>query len=127
MAFQSGKDGRVLVSGTGLPITQWSATLTCEKLDVTNAEGNGYAEFIGGILQGDVSFTALVDAASLLNVAPGIYEGTNLTVQLHISNSGSFITGTLFTESCGWSSAVRGQPCMVAISGSFTGTYTRPS
>jgi hypothetical protein len=127
--FRSGKSGYVTSAGITLPVTGWTVNDTSEKIDVTNAAGNGFAEFISGIYQGDVSFTAIVDFDRLPNSTPGLIKGATVAVRLYLGlgGTGPYYGGNLIVESCNYSSAVRGQPVQAAISGSFTGTYTEPS
>lgn len=125
--FHSGKQGKVTCSGTDVPVVRWSGAFRAERIEVTNALSGGFAEFIAGVLQGRVRFTALWDSDTLPNDSPGLVEGASVACTLHCAASGKTFAGTLFVESVDYNSSVRGPAFHFQVTGLFSGSYTRPS
>lgn len=62
MAFYSAKNARVSVGNTNLFAMKWSINTKVDELDVSNFEGQGYAQWIGGLLDADISVDCVWDA-----------------------------------------------------------------
>lgn len=126
-SFHTGRRGKVVSESVDLPVIRWTGRFAAEKVDVTSALSNGFAEFIAGVLEGSVTFVLLWDADQLPNVAPGLVEGDQVACVLHCDDTGKTFSGNLFLESVEYNSQARNQPITVRCDGSFSGSYTRPS
>ena len=124
--FHSGTQGKAVSEGIDLPVTRWRGAFTAERIDVTNAGSGGFAEYIPGVLRGEIELTLLWDSDELPNEAPGLVEGGIVTVSLFCGASGRTFTGDVLISSVGYHSRVR-QVLTVAIGGVFTGEYQRPT
>lgn len=125
--FHGGSRGKVTIGGTELPIVGWEGDFVCERIDVTHATGNGWAEFIPGVLQGSVKFTLLWDADDIPSGTLGLIEGATLACALFCGSTSENFAGNVFLERCRYVSQVRARPLTVEVEGYFTGAWTRPA
>lgn len=61
MAAFSARNARISYEGTNLLGLKWSINVKVDEIDVSNFEGRGYVDYIGGLWEADVSFDAIVD------------------------------------------------------------------
>lgn len=125
--FHSGRQGKVKTAGIDLPIVSWEGDFSCERIEVTNAQSGGFAEFIPGVIQGTAKFLLLWDSTAPPHLSPGLVEGASVACELHCGATGKCFSGTLFVERCRYLSQVRARPLAVEASGAFTGSYARPA
>lgn len=127
MSFHSGKQGKVAAGGVDLPVTGWQGNFAADRVDVTSTAGGGFAEYIAGVLRGEVQFEALWDDVALPNAnPPNLVEGQTVAVALHCAATGKTFAGNVLVDSMRYDSRVRGR-VSYRCGGSFTGSYTRPS
>ncbi len=125
--FHSGRQGKVLAGAFELPVTRWSGAFRCELVEITNAGGGGFAEFLPGVVSAQVRISLLWDSDELPNQAPGLVEGGSVSCTLQCGSTDKTFTGTMMIESVSYESVVRGPPVRLEVAGRFTGPYTRPS
>lgn len=134
MAFQAGYDKGCVFnldggSNTTLNIRAWSWNEQVNKLVTTHTGSAGIAACIAGVLDGDGTIEANVDAAALPNnTAPGIVPGAKAVIRPAVGSSNNWAIHVMVV-SVNWKSAVDGlvtYSANVALD-STTNTYTRPS
>jgi len=123
MAAFSAKYARVQLSGVNMFALKWTITTKTDALDVTNFEGNGYAAYIGGILDADVSCDCIFDSAQAPmvnppNIVPAALLGNGLTgagssVKFYLDRTGAAYAGfwsfsQLLIETVNMDTEVRG-------------------
>jgi len=131
MAFTplSAKNAQVRIGTSVLTAKKWSVTPKTDALDITNFEGVGYGDYIGGIIDADISIefdwdSAADSYANPPNLAPTAIVGP---VKLYVNTTASAFWNfplALVVEAP-QNAEVRG-----LITGSVTmkskGTYTAP-
>lgn len=79
MAAFSARNARISFEDTWLLALKWTVNIKADELDVSNMESQGYADYIGGLWEADISFDAIVDSAVASNsfyIWPGKNTGT---------------------------------------------------
>jgi hypothetical protein len=123
MAAFSAKFARVQLSGVNMVALKWTINAKTDALDVTNFEGSGYAAYIGGILDADISCDCVFDSvqAPFANppaLAPAALLGNGLTgagsaVKFYLDRTGATYAGfwsfaNILIETCNMDTEVRG-------------------
>ena len=130
MAFFSAKNAKIRLGATVLTAKSWTATSEADELDVTNFEGGGYTEVIGGVKKLTVQIEIDWDAAANPFDAPRTLTpgSTVATVKLYLNDT----TGPywdipiLFIRSASNPMEVR-QSARLSINGTGSGTFTHPT
>lgn len=93
---RSAKNAKVRIGTQILVAKKWTVTPKSDKLDVSNFEGGGFYEFIGGLVQADVEIEFDMDAAAVNATGnnydiPNIQPGNNNTavVKLFLNDTTS--------------------------------------
>jgi len=132
MAFYSAKNAKVRIGAgaTVLTAKSWTVTSEADELDVTNFEGGGYTEVIGGIKKITVQIELDLDGAanpfdSPRSITPG---STIVTVKLYLNDTTGpyWSIPTLYIRSCSNPMEVR-QSARLSISGTGTGSFVHPT
>lgn len=130
MAFFSAKNAKVRIGATVLTAKSWTVTAEADELDVTNFEGNGYTEVIGGVKKLTVQIEIDWDSAANPFDSPrSIIPGSTIsTVKLYVNDTTGpyWSIGTLFIRSVSNPMEVR-QSARVSINGTGSGSYTLPT
>lgn len=70
----SARNARINYDGSNLLGLKWSINVKVDEIDVSNFEGLGYVDYIGGLWEADISFDAIHPggaAVSYTNLYPG--------------------------------------------------------
>ena len=86
MAAFSARNARVIYEGLALLALKWTVNVKADELDVSNMESQGYADFIGGLWEADISIDAIVDSA---NAAFYIWPGKSTSTVTFYFDSGT--------------------------------------
>lgn len=127
MAFLAGKGGRISAGGTNMRVTRWSGNVRGAALDVSSTEGNGFEEFIRGLVGGSVEGELVYDLSTtpfarfIINTG-----GSTVATVLYPDavTTASNLTGTILVENFNIVNEVRGL-VTARFSGQFTGTITQ--
>ena len=92
MAFYAGKSGSISVGGAAQPLTDWSADVKVESLDVTNFTSGGWNEVYSGIFSAEISASGPYDGSS------GVTQGVIATFVLGVSGGLSMTVTALVTS-----------------------------
>lgn len=86
---RSAKNAKVRFGATTLTAKKWTVTPKADKLDVTNFEGTGFYECIGGIKTADVTIEFDLDGAANNYDIASIQPGNNNTsvVKLYLNDT----------------------------------------
>jgi hypothetical protein len=126
VAKLAGKGSRITIAATAVKCTRWSDTVTCQLLDATTTEGNGFGEVVAGVVDGEVNFDFVYDLAAgpMALFAPA--AAVAFVSYPAAGTAGSNLAGTLvvgeFTKTGEARGLVTGR-----CSGKFTGTITGTS
>lgn len=98
--FINGFSGTVLAGSYSLDITEWDADIETEILDTTNTSGydattaRGWQTNINGVSKATGTVKTYFDTGNVPTGSNGvnIRNGTSVTLQLNIGNTGKFIT-----------------------------------
>lgn len=71
----SARNSRIRFEGVGILGLKWTVNTKVDEIDVSNFEGGGYADYIGGLWEADISFDAIVDSAAIIGNFITIYAG----------------------------------------------------
>lgn len=129
MATYSGKNARVRIGGaTFLCAVKWSVSAKVDELDTTCFENSGFATYIGGIHEADVSIEGNWENNIHAN-PPNI--GPNATLALELFIDATNLAGVKFTfpallvTNCTVDVEVRGI-VKYTITGKTVGSYSFP-
>lgn len=113
---------------TTLTSKSWDVTPKADKLETTNFEGSGYAEFIAGVRQCDVQIQ-FSDNGAANPFDGGLTAGSiisNLKLYLNTTAGPYWLFPSFFVESVSMKADVKEQ-MMDSLTGSGTGTFTYPT
>lgn len=85
--FITGKDGKVTVEGTEIPITKWDAEGKAELIDRTNSKSAGHMQYGVGLKSCSGSCEAHWDGGNNMMDAPGIIEGANVALRCYLAGT----------------------------------------
>lgn len=123
----SAKNAKVRIGATVLYAAKWTVSNKGQKLDRTNFESAGYGEYVGGILDADVTIEGPYNVGDgPIAVAP---PGTSIsTVKLYLNDTTGVFWSfpSLYVETFEVSAEVRGLVTL-KITGSGNGTFSGPT
>ena len=69
----SARNARIQIEGVNILGLKWTVNTKVDSIDVSNFEGQGYADFIGGLWEADISFDAIHPGgvAAVTTIYPG--------------------------------------------------------
>jgi len=91
MAFYTGKTGSASIGGSTQPLTDWSADIKNESIDVTNFGSSGYQENYSGISSADITCSGPYDGS--IGLQPGASGTFVLTASSDAGAPAYTITG----------------------------------
>lgn len=130
--FFAAYNASVRINGNTLIAKKWEVNNKADKLDVSNFEGGGFKEYIGGMVDCDVSieFDWYGTAGGNPFDAPlSILPSTALTnVRLYVNGTaGPFWSFPSFFVESVTNTADTKQQMTLRVTGSSTGTFTDPT
>jgi len=85
--FITGKNGKVTVEGTDIPISEWSAEGKADLVDRTNSQSNGKKKYGVGLEECSGTVKLHWDGDANPMDTPGIYQGADVALHCYISGS----------------------------------------
>ena len=127
-AYLAVKAGKVRVStSTTVSVQEWTFEIKGDPQDVTSGEHSGYGTYVGGVADGDISFTGVFDLAMstpVTTLAPNaILSGCIFYVN---DTSGASVSCSMIVSSFRINTVIRGK-VNATVTGKSTGTITLTS